>query len=324
MIKKSIDIIYIVFFNHEILKKSLLSLTEFFYGSDYSINVVIVDNSNDQKLYLLNKKYFENFSNSFNIKYVLAHRNLGFGGGCNMGAKIFDSDFLLFLNCDTSFSNASMKGFKTMFNFCQKSSPIVGPKVVNKFGLIHPSCFSFDPISILLKPIRHLSHLGGKTKLIPKHQAIKRRIDRITYEGIDKDKPSYVDWVSGCCLMIRRDFFKLCGGFDDRYFLYFEDVDICRKAKKYNKSVIYNPLFEIIHDAQHSSRIKKGFINSIFTNKLARYHINSWLKYIFKWRGDYLLKIKYIFLRIRNKKQLNQKLKYNLDFSLYQNISKKK
>ena len=45
-----------------------------------------------------------------------------------------------------------------------------------------------------------------------------------------------------------------------------------------------NVLFEIIHDAQHSSRIKKGFIKSIFTNNLARYHINSWLNYIFKWR----------------------------------------
>ena len=196
-------------------------------------------------------------------------------------------------------------------------------RIITKNGLIHSSCFSFDPISIFLKPLRHIRHIGKFTKMIPEYKTFKKRIDRITYEGIDKTRPSYVDWVSGCCFLVKRSFLEECGGFDERFFLYFEDVDICRKAKHLNKNVIFNPAFEIIHDAQHSSRSMNGLLSNIFMNKMARYHIISWLKYMFKWRKDFFLKGKYFISRFFLKDKKN-KFSYELDFSKFEEIDSDK
>ena len=147
-------------------------------------------------------------------------------------------------------------------------------------------------------------------------------MDRINYKGIEKNQPAYVDWVSGCCLLVKRDFFEECKGFDQRYFIYFEDVDLCRKARAMKKNVIFNPSFVIIHEGVHASRSKKGLIISILKNKLARYHLISWLKYIFKWKIDFLVKLKLFFWRLSLKNKNNLKLKYKLDFSRYENIYK--
>jgi len=318
--KKTLDIIYVAFFNHERLKRSFESLTKFFLNSDYLINIVIFDNSSNLSLHNKYKDYFETPISGFNIKYIFSKKNIGFGGGCNEASKYFNSDLIFLLNCDTCFSNSSLKNFDSMLDYCTSSSPIIGPKIITKNGLIHSSCFSFDPISILLKPLRHIRYIGRFTKLIPEYKYFKKRIDRITYEGINKKIPSYVDWVSGCCMLLERQFFKNSGGFDERYFLYFEDVDLCRKAKTLDKKVIFNPNFEIIHDAQHSSRTMQGLIKSIFFNKLARFHIISWLQYMFKWRNDFVVKFRHFVLRKKFKNTKNNKLNYELDFSNYEEI----
>ena len=318
-----LDVIFVVFYNHKALKKSLITVIDFFQNSEYSVNIVVFDNSCDIKLANDFKLFCKELDKNLNIKYVFSQINLGFGGGCNRAAKTMNSEFILFLNCDTSFKKSSLKDFATMFKYCSSSSPIVGPKIIDENGLTTSSCFSFDPISIFLKPIRHLKYVGRFSKYLSNYKILRKRIERITYKGINKNKPSYVDWVSGCCMMIKRDFFVKCKGFDERYFLYFEDVDICRKARKMNKEVIFNPLFQIIHQGQHASRSKVGlgFLNSILTNKTARYHLKSWLKYIFKWRGDFILKIKFFILRVFKREKFKKNLAYKLDFSKYVNLN---
>ena len=323
MTQKSLDIVLVVFYNHQVLKKNLITIKDFFENSKYFVSIVIFDNSNDIKLANDLKIFCKKLDENLYIKYIFSQINFGFGGGCNRAAKTMNSEFILFLNCDTSFKKSSLKEFETMIKYCNSSAPIVGPKIIDENGLTQPSCFSFDPISIFLKPIRHLKYVGRFSKYLSNYKIFRKRIERITYKGINKNRPSYVDWVSGSCMLIKRDFFVKCQGFDERYFLYFEDVDICRKARKMNKDVIFYPLFEIIHQGQHASRSKVGLgsLNSIFTNKLARYHLNSWIKYIFKWRGDFILKTVYFMSRVFKTEKFNQNLAYKLDFSKYVNIN---
>ena len=115
-----------------------------------------------------------------------------------------------------------------------------------------------------------------------------KRINYISYGNLNKNKSHEVDWISGCFMIIERKFFEQVNGFDERFFLYFEDIDICRKAKLFNKKVIYDPTQTIMHKGKFESSSKKGILNSTINNPTSRMHLSSWIKYIFKWKNDYL------------------------------------
>ncbi|MCX6799585.1 MAG: hypothetical protein NT091_00355, partial [Candidatus Falkowbacteria bacterium] len=93
-----------------------------------------------------------------------------------------------------------------------------------------------------------------------------------------------VDWLMGSCLLLKKETLEKVGMFDERYFMYFEDTDLCRKIKKNNLKVIYNPEAIVYHDHVRGSA-KSSFIFLPF-NKLARMHVISWVKYSWKWRKD--------------------------------------
>jgi len=63
-----------------------------------------------------------------------------------------------------------------------------------------------------------------------------------------------VDWIAGMCMLFRTESFAAVGGFDERYFLYYEDVDICRRLQALGSRVLYEPRVEVVHDARRSSR----------------------------------------------------------------------
>jgi hypothetical protein len=96
-----------------------------------------------------------------------------------------------------------------------------------------------------------------------------------------------VDWLMGSCLMFRRNL-TLPGGeiyaprFDERYFMYFEDTDICRTIGTKGFKVVYNPQAIIIHDHQRESARHPWYI-AIFRDRITWVHIISWFKYFIKW-----------------------------------------
>jgi hypothetical protein len=68
------------------------------------------------------------------------------------------------------------------------------------------------------------------------------------------DQPVSVDWVAGMFVMVRRDVYEHLRGFDPRYFMYFEDVDLCRRVRKMGLDVVVQPHATVVHDARRSSR----------------------------------------------------------------------
>ena len=82
-----------------------------------------------------------------------------------------------------------------------------------------------------------------------------------------------VDWVAGMFMLFRSEVFRSIGGFDEAYFLYYEDVDLCRRLHAAGKSVIYNPRVEVVHDARRGSRREFG---------LMRHHLASMLRYLLR------------------------------------------
>ena len=88
---------------------------------------------------------------------------------------------------------------------------------------------------------------------------------------LDLTKPIEVDWVAGMFMLFKSEAFQAVGGFDERYFLYYEDVDICRRLLQTGRRVIYQPGAEAIHDAQRASRRDLAHL---------RWHLQSMLRFL--------------------------------------------
>jgi GT2 family glycosyltransferase len=110
-----------------------------------------------------------------------------------------------------------------------------------------------------------------------------RYLDHFLMKDYDHKDPREVDWLMGSCLLIRRSIMDKDGKiFDEKYFMYFEDTDLCRRVQKKHKlKVIYFPHSSVIHDHARQSADKPWYI-APFTDKLTREHLKSWIKYFLK------------------------------------------
>jgi len=182
--------------------------------------IIVVDNSSTDDS-------TKELANVNNINLILNDSNLGFAGGNNVGIKYIlkgDSDFVLLLNNDTVVE----KSFLTVLvkrAIADKNIGVLGGKIY----------YYSDPAKIW-------SAGGGMTKLMKRtFQYGENKSDE---ERFNRQKD--VDFLSGCCMLIKRDVFEKVGLLDEDYFMYYEDVDFCLRAKKFCK-IIYTPEAIIWH-----------------------------------------------------------------------------
>lgn len=185
--------------------------------------------------------------------------NVGYGAGCNLGAKKAEGKYLLFLNPDTEV----LKGvLEKMINYLEINEDvgILGPKLFNSKNL------DLQVTSTgVLNPLSAIMVFSFLNKIFPKN-LISRK-----YFLTDWDRNSIreVGAVSGAALMIRKDVFQKIGGFDDKFFMYFEEHDLCLRVKKTKMKIIYYPEAGIIHYGGKSSQLlsaqnKKYLLKSRF------------------------------------------------------------
>jgi len=140
---------------------------------------------------------------------------------------------------------------------------MIGPKVLYNNGSHQYSCRRYPSI---------LELLGRRIGLL--ERLIKKQIVKANYGDQDLSIPFYVDYLTGCFQLYKtRDFVQI-NGFDERYFLYMEDIDICRKMDRINRKKLYYPLETIYHTLERGS--SKKF-------KLFLHHSFSVFQYFYKW-----------------------------------------
>ena len=155
----------------------------------------------------------------FPIELVRNRCNLGFGAACNLGASKGVADYILFLNPDVRFFDGSLKK-PIMYMESPESAGvgIVGVQLVGDGGKVWRSCSRFPaPSSLFLKSL-------GLEALFP-------RLGSFMVDW-DHEDSRFVDQVMGAFFLIRRGLFEQLGGFDERFFVYFEDVDLSLRARK--------------------------------------------------------------------------------------------
>ena len=231
------------------IEKCLISLLKTLNGIEFlsdAFEIIIIDNNSpNKKLPELEKKFA---SDKINFHY--SDVNLGFGKGCNLGVEFAQGDFLLFLNPDTILTEdiftPIIKLFKT-----DNSIGIVAPKqqVLKPFF-----DFSAGFFPNIFFEFLHLFGIG------------------VFFEGfltffltkLTRSKYFQVDWILGAAIFIRKNIFKLIDGFDKDYFMFFEEVDLCKRIKKLNYKVIYYHSLKINHIGSVSGK-KNYFLYTLRT-----------------------------------------------------------
>jgi GT2 family glycosyltransferase len=147
-----------------------------------------------------------------------AASNLGFGPACNVGARITSSEYLLFLNADVRLAKEACKKLVLVAE-SDAEVAVVGPRIYDADGEIELSARKFPSLSTGIFGRSSLA-----TRLLRRASAPPRNV-RIAL----RETATGVDWVSGACMLVRRNAFNTAGGFDETYWMYWEDADLCRR-----------------------------------------------------------------------------------------------
>lgn len=183
--------------------------------------------------------------------------NRGYGGGINAGVAKSCGDFLLFLNPDVKIETAQVSQLLQVLRKNPRAG-VVGPQFVDARGKIVPSCLG------------RLSYLGAFSALSVLHQTFPTRSSRHFWlSDWDRREPKEVSVVNGACMMMRRQDFDKLGGFDEAFFMYWEENDFCLRLAKLGKTVLYYPQVSVMHTravsvSQSADDLSKVFRQSRF------------------------------------------------------------
>jgi len=195
------------------------------------IEIIVVDNKSfDGSLNKIKQQFND-------IKSIQNTENIGFGRAVNQVAKVATGKYGLILNPDTIIEESTIH---TFVNYLEnnKNIGLVGPKIVNSDGTLQKGCKrSFPTIGVALPKLLGLDKVFQKSKWAGQYN--------LNY--LDMDETHKVDAISGSCMFIKMELFNKIGGFDEQFFMYGEDLDLCYQVFKQGFEVHYLPKTQIIH-----------------------------------------------------------------------------
>lgn len=226
----------------------------FEYTSGLSFHVYVVDNmSQDSTVRLIHEKFPQ-------VTVIESKVNNGFGHGHNQVLPVLDSRYHaivnpdILLNCDV---------FKYLVEYMDVHSECVicTPKVLNSDG-------TEQHLPKRRPTFKYL--FGGRLEA---YGEIFKKIRR-EYTMADRNltEPTEIEFCTGCFMVMRTEIFQKCRGFDERFFMYFEDADLSDRARQYGK-IIFHPHTQVIHKWERTSSKKFKFL---------KIHLQSYFRYVIK------------------------------------------
>jgi hypothetical protein len=244
--KRSIMDVIIVNYNST---HQLLRCLESFAGERAMgrVRVIVHSNSENNGTGFIEKKFPE-------VTVRHNHRNLGFAGAVNKALAESNAPYTTLLNPDTLVLGSF---FEDVLSYMERNRDIgiIGPTILNADGSIQGSARSFPT------PLTGLFGRGSLlTRLFPKNRISQANI--LTDRSNGKS-PVEVDWVSGACMVIRREAIDQVGPLDERFFLYWEDADWCMRMHQKGWKVIYFPEPRVVHyvGGSSSTRVFRSIVD---------------------------------------------------------------
>jgi hypothetical protein len=257
----------IVVTNHktpELLKLCLESIPVAVGSLDYEIFVLDAE-AEEETDEMMAEKFPE-------IKYKAFKENTGYAKLVNIGIKEATGKYLAILNADMVLTKDALVLMVEEMDRHPEIG-ILGPQLLNLDGSIQESCFHFHHISTIIYRRTFL----GKTK------AGRKEIDYFSMRDFDHKSVKEVDWMMGTALLVRVEAIKKVGLMDERFFVYFEDTDWCRRFELAGFKVIYYPTAKMYHYHRRVSKKTSGLAD-LLVNRYTWVHIISALKYFWKYR----------------------------------------
>jgi N-acetylglucosaminyl-diphospho-decaprenol L-rhamnosyltransferase len=228
-----------------------------------SWELIIVDNSLDNEQASELKKLEEGRSN---LKVIISDKNLGFSGGNNLGISKAEGEYLVFLNPDIVVRENCI-GELVMYLDSYPECGIAAPRVYWGDGSFQPTGRAFpNPLTGLFGRATILS------KLFPNNPFTKQQL--IDLEKVNE--PAEVDWAAGMAWAVRKDEFESAGGWDERYFMYWEDADVAFKYKhEMGMPTHYVPSAEATHFHAESAKRAGSKATRAFHNSAYKYVVKN-------------------------------------------------
>lgn len=235
----SCSIIIVAYNSCDFLPACLKSVRDACEGVESQI--IVLDNGSSEPILPEIKKFFPE------VLWLDSKENLGFGKGCNLAEKHATKPYLFFINPDTIISK---NAFHEMLQFMEEhpDAGTVGCRILNEDGSLQWACRRSFPtiVSAVSKTI-------GLAALFPKNKTLASY--NMTYA--DPDEMTEVDAISGSFFCMRRDLYEKLGGFDEDFFMYGEDLDLCFRAKVAGCKNYYTPSTNILHFKGQSCRTRR-------------------------------------------------------------------
>lgn len=226
--------------------------------------IIVIDNASEDGSVEMVKELYPN------VTLIHSPDNVGHAKGNNLGIAQAKGEYLLIINTDIIIADAS--SITTVLDYMHDNPDvgIVGPQLRNGDGSIQASCF---------RPYGSFTPLFRRTPL-GRLGFAQRDLQRHLMTDFDHDTMIDADWILGACLFVRKSALEKAGAFNEDFFLYFADFELCDRLRFYGYRIVYFPDVNIVHyhrreSAQHSVW---GGLGSLL-NYVTRVHLQDWLKY---------------------------------------------
>jgi len=236
-----LSIIIVSYNTSQITKECIESIILSLQGSETKYEIIVIDNDSSddsiEQLKILNSKYKQ-------IQLIENDKNIGFGSANNLGVKKSKGEYILLLNSDTVVLNSAVE---KLLEFAKANSQahFVGGKLLNTNRTPQPSTAPFYSLPVVFAALFLKGDYWGLTRSSP----VKTR---------------RVGWVSGACILTKKNYFEKLGGFDEDVFLYMEEVDLLYRAKQAGFNTYFFPEAQFIHVGFASSGSRSKPIIQVF------------------------------------------------------------
>jgi N-acetylglucosaminyl-diphospho-decaprenol L-rhamnosyltransferase len=192
------------------------------------------------------------------VRTIQSGRNGGFGFGCNIGLRAGSAPLVLFLNPDARLDEGALDSMESAL-VADPGVGLLAPRLVDGDGALMASQRHFP------RAATAWSHALFLHRLFPR----ARWADEVIRRWEEYERPNEPDWVSGACMLARRSVLEAIGGFDERFFLYCEDTDLCARIRGAGHRIRYDPSASAHHVGGHSA--PRSGLYSVLADSRVRY-----------------------------------------------------